>query len=201
MIKIGVTGGIGSGKTIVSEIFKLHGIPIFNADEEAKKLNDSSPIIREQLTLQVADDLYPEDKLDRKKLASIIFHDNEKRAIVNAIIHPVLANRFIEWVNQHAQLPFVVLDAALLIEAGFHRLVDNVIIVQTPKPVRIARVMKRDNSSYDEVEARINSQLSEEEKQKYAHFVISNNDSQSLLVQVSELLSSLDPERPEALHS
>lgn len=201
MIKIGVTGGIGSGKTIVSEIFKLHGIPIFNADEEAKKLNDSSPIIREQLTLQVADDLYPEDKLDRKKLASIIFHDNEKRAIVNAIIHPVLANRFIEWVNQHAQLPFVVLDAALLIEAGFNRLVDNVIIVQTPKPVRIARVMKRDNSSYDEVEARINSQLSEEEKQKYAHFVISNNDSQSLLVQVSELLSSLDPERPEALHS
>ncbi|MDR2816678.1 MAG: dephospho-CoA kinase [Proteiniphilum sp.] len=188
MIKIGVTGGIGSGKSVVSEIFRLHGIPLYNADREAKKLNDSSPYIREQLTLHFGDDLYAGDKLDRKKLASVIFHDNRKRAIVNSIIHPELAGHFAEWSRQRERHPAVVLDAALLIEAGFRLFVDKVIVVYAPKELRIARVMQRDRLPRSEVEARMNSQMPEEEKIKHADYVIRNDNSLSLIKQVSELV-------------
>lgn len=191
MIKIGITGGIGSGKSVVSEIFHLYGIPLYNADQEAKKLNDSSPYIREQLTLQFGDDLYVDDKLDRKKLASIIFHDDHKLAIVNSIIHPELARHFTEWCRQREHYPVVVLDAALLIEAGFHLLVDRVIAVYAPKELRIARVMQRDRSPHSEVEARMNSQLPEEEKIKHADYVIWNDNSHSLIKQVSELVKKI----------
>lgn len=188
MIKIGITGGIGSGKSVVSEIFRLHGIPVYNADQEAKKLNDSSPYIREQLTLQIGEGLYIDDKLDRKKLASIIFHDSRKLAIVNSIIHPELARHFTEWCRLREHCPMVILDAALLIEAGFHQFVDKVVMVQAPKELRIARVMQRDRSARNEVEARMNSQLAEEEKIKYADYVICNDNRHSLINQASELM-------------
>lgn len=188
MIKIGITGGIGSGKSVVSELFRLHGIPLYNADREAKKLNDSSPYIRAQLTQQIGEDLYINDKLDRKKLASIIFHDSSKLAIVNSIIHPELARHFTEWCRMREHCPMVILDAALLIEAGFHQFVDKVVMVQAPEELRIARVIKRDRSARNEVEARMNSQLPEEEKIKYADYVICNDNRHSLIKQVSELM-------------
>ncbi|RNC64170.1 dephospho-CoA kinase [Proteiniphilum sp. X52] len=188
MIKIGITGGIGSGKSVVSELFRLHGIPVYNADQEAKKLNDSSPYIRGQLTQQFGEDLYVNDKLNRKKLASIIFHDSRKLALVNSIIHPELARHFTEWSRMREHCPMVILDAALLIEAGFHHFVDKVVMVQAPKELRIARVMQRDRSPRHEVEARMDSQLPEEEKIKYADYVICNDNSHSLIKQVSELM-------------
>lgn len=192
MIKIGVTGGIGSGKSVVSEIFHLNGTPLYNADEEAKKLNDISPLIREQLSFQFGKNLYTDGKLDRKKLASIIFHDDRKLAIANSIIHPELAKHFTEWCRQRAQHPMVVLDAALLIEAGFHHLVDKVIAVYAPEELRIARVMQRDRATRSEVKARMNSQLPEEEKLKYADYVICNDNKHSLIKQVTEVISKLD---------
>ncbi|SCD22079.1 dephospho-CoA kinase [Proteiniphilum saccharofermentans] len=191
MIRIGITGGIGSGKSVVSEIFHLHGIPLYNADLEAKKLNDSSPYIREQLTLQIGKDLYIDDKLDRKKLASIIFHDSRKLAIVNSIIHPELARHFTAWCLQRRHYPMVILDAALLIEAGFHQFVDKVIMVQAPKELRIERVIQRDGSVRNEVEARMDSQLPEEEKIKYADYVICNDNRHSLIRQVSDLMKEV----------
>lgn len=192
MIKMGITGGIGTGKSVVSDIFHLHGIPLYNADREAKKLNDSSPYIRAQLTLQIGEDLYTEDKLDRKKLASIIFHDSRKLAIVNSIIHPELARHFTEWCRQReCSYPMVILDAALLIEAGFYQFVDKVVMVQAPKELRIARVMQRDRSTRDEVEARMNSQLPEEEKIKYADYLICNDNRHSLIHQVAEVIKKV----------
>lgn len=191
MIKIGITGGMGSGKSVVSEIFRLYGAPLFNADDEAKKLNDSSPYIREQLTLQFGEDLYANGRLDRKKLASIIFQDNRKLAIANSIIHPELAKHFTEWCRQREDHPVVILDAAILIEAGFHRFVNKVIVVYAPKALRIARVMQRDRSARSEVEARMNSQLPEEEKMKFADHVIYNDNSHSLIKQVSELMKKV----------
>lgn len=188
MIRIGITGGIGSGKSVVSEIFRLHGIPLYNADMEAKKLNDSSSYIREQLIRQFGKDLYMDDRLDRKKLASIIFHDSHQLAIVNSIIHPELAKHFTGWCQQRKNYPMVVLDAALLIEAGFHQFVDKVIMVQAPRELRIARVMQRDRLALNEVEARMNSQLSEEEKIKYADFVICNDNRHSLIRQAAEIM-------------
>ena len=191
MIRIGITGGIGSGKSVVSEIFRLHGIPLYNADMEAKKLNDSSSYIREQLIRQFGKDLYMDDSLDRKKLASIIFHDSHQLAIVNSIIHPELAKHFTGWCQQRENYPMVVLDAALLIEAGFHQFVDKVIMVQAPRELRIARVMQRDRLALNEVEARMNSQLSEEEKIKYADFVICNDNRHSLIQQTSEIMKKM----------
>lgn len=188
MITIGITGGIGSGKSVVSEIFRLHGIPLYNADREAKKLNDSSSYIREQLTRQFGEDIYRDGLLDRKKLAAIIFQDSHQLSFVNSIIHPELAKHFAGWCQQRANYPMVVLDAALLIEAGFHQFVDKVIMVQAPKALRIARVMQRDGMGVDEVEARMKSQLPEEEKMKYADFVICNDNKHSLIHQVSEVV-------------
>jgi dephospho-CoA kinase len=192
MIKIGITGGIGSGKSVVSEIFRLYDIPLYNADREAKKLNDSSPYIREQLTLQLGEDIYAGGKLDRKKLASIIFHDNSKLSVVNSIIHPVLAAHFTEWCRQREHHSMVVLDAALLIESGFHRLVDKIIVVHAPEALRIERVMQRDLSTRGEVIARINSQLPEREKIKHADYLICNDNRHSLIQQVSDVIRRLE---------
>lgn len=191
MIKIGVTGGIGSGKSVVCDIFRLHGIPVFDADKEAKNLNDTSPVIREQITRHFGESLYSGSKLNRKKFASLIFHDEEKLTIANSIIHPVLAKYFTEWCLQREDQPLVIIDAALLIEAGFHRFVDSVITVSTPANVRIERVMKRDHTTRREVEARMKNQISEEEKIKLANVVIHNDNRQSLIRQVDDFLQSL----------
>jgi len=191
MIKVGVTGGIGSGKSVVCDIFRLHGIPVFDADNEAKNLNDTSPIIREKLTRHFGETLYSDDKLNRKLFARLIFHDEEKRAIANAIIHPAVADYFTEWCQQREEQPYLIIDAALLIEAGFHCLVDKVIIVSSPADIRIERVMKRDHTTLSEVEARMKNQLSEEEKIKYADVVIYNDNRQPLIEQVDDFLQSL----------
>lgn len=191
MIKIGITGGIGSGKSVVSEIFHLYGVPLYNADKEAKKLNDTSPIIREQLTSQFGENLYINNKLNRKKLASIIFHDNQKLAIANGIIHPELAKHFNEWCSQREKEPLIVLEAALLIEAGFYRFVDKIIMVQAPEELRVQRVIQRDQSTTGDVEARIKSQLPEKEKSLFADFIICNDNKQSLIKQVNSLMEKI----------
>lgn len=185
MMKIGVTGGIGSGKSVVCTIFRLQGIPVFDADKEAKKLNDTSPFIREQIVYHFGEKLYSDGKLNRNRFASLIFQDKEKLAIANAIIHPVLANNFTEWCRQRNNHPVVVIDAALLFEAGFHRLVEKVITVTAPEEIRLERVMKRDQTGRSEVEARMRNQLSEEEKIAQSDFVIYNDNRQSLIQQVS----------------
>ena len=190
MIKIGVTGGIGSGKTVVSTLFRLHDIPVFNADKVARELNDSSPFIRAQLIFHFGEELYSGTRLNRKQLASLIFQDKEKLAIVNNIIHPVVSSSFNEWCSERNDHSLVVIDAAVLIEAGFHRIVDKVITVTAPQAMRIERVMKRDQSARHEVEVRMRHQLSDEEKIKQSDFVIYNDNRQSLIAQVDALLLS-----------
>ncbi|MDR0421794.1 MAG: dephospho-CoA kinase [Proteiniphilum sp.] len=191
MIRIGVTGGIGSGKSVVSEIFRLHGIPLYNADREAKALNDSSPRIREQLSRLFGEDLYAGGRLDRKKLASLIFYDDRKLNAVNVIIHPELAHHFAGWCRQRERFPMTVLDAALLFESGFHRLVDRTVTVHAPEELRIDRVMRRDGMTRDAVMARINSQWPEEEKMRRADYLICNDSSHSLIRQVAGVINSI----------
>lgn len=191
MIKIGITGGMGSGKSVLSELFRLYDIPVFDADKVAKQLNDTSPEIREALSLHFGADLYSSGKLDRRKLAAIIFHDRQKRALANAIIHPVLADTFIKWCSERVAYPYLVLDAALLIEAGFHHYVDQVITVWSPREMRIKRVMQRDHTDRDAVEARMRSQMAEEEKIKMANTVIYNDNHHSLIEQCADYLESL----------
>ncbi|HHU42386.1 MAG TPA: dephospho-CoA kinase [Fermentimonas caenicola] len=191
MIRIGVTGGIGSGKSIVCDIFRIYDIPVFDADIEAKRLNDTSQTIRRQLIHHFGPDIYENDRLNRRRFAELIFSNDQNIKIANSIIHPVVADCFLEWCNSYRECPVVVIDAALLIEAGFNQFVDKVITVYTPEETRIERVMKRDGVSREQVEARMFNQMPEEEKVKHSDYVIYNDSSHSLIEQVSKILDEL----------
>lgn len=188
MIKLGITGGIGSGKTVVCEVLRLHNIPVYDADLEAKNLNDTSSVIREKLTQAFGAALYNGDKLNRKKLANIIFTHEENLRQANSIIHPELTKHFIAWAEQKNNHPVVAMDAAVLFEAGFQSVVDFSITVVAPMETRVSRAMKRDNSTREQIESRIKSQMSDEEKIKLSDFVIFNDDNHSVLEQISKIL-------------
>lgn len=193
MIKLGITGGIGSGKTVVSEIFRVMDIPVFDADTEAKKLNDTSSVVRGKLTSHFGEDLYSDGILDKKKFAQIIFSSEENTRIANSIIHPELAKEYNKWADAHMHHPFTVIDAALLLEAGYNRFVDKVITVLSPENLRVERVQKRDNLSLEQIEARMSKQMSNEEKIRLSDFLIYNDNKHSLLLQVNEVLHKLRP--------
>lgn len=193
MITVGVTGGIGSGKSVVCDIFRLHGVPVYDADSEAKKLNDTSPVIRAGLSRHFGEELYREGRLDRKAFASIIFQDKQKLATANAIIHPELAKDFLTWCGrQEKQLhSMAIIDAALLFEAGFNQWLNKTITVYAPKDIRLQRTITRDLSSADKVEERMNAQLPDEEKIRRSDFTIYNDNSHSLILQVAEIMQKL----------
>ena len=191
MIKLGVTGGIGSGKSVVCDVFRLHDIPVFDADREAKKLNDTSPVIREKLINNFGPDLYQGNKLDRKKLANLIFNNAENLRITNAIIHPELAKYFEKWVDQRKHHAVIAIDAAVLYEAGFQSLLDKTIVVMAPLKIRIERAAKRDRLSKEQITARANSQMNDEEKAGLADFIIHNDGRHSLLEQVAQILQDV----------
>lgn len=191
MIKVGITGGIGSGKSIVSELFRLHGVPVLDADKEAKLLNDNSPRIKEGLTRYFGAELYEKGNLDRAKLAALIFQDKQNLKLANSIIHPVLAERFIEWSRELENHPIVAIDAAVLFEAKFERYVDQVVTVFAPVEERLQRVTRRDGIERGQVVARMEHQIPEEEKIRMADHVIYNDGHHSLVQQVAELLGRL----------
>lgn len=191
MITVGITGGIGSGKSVVSELFRLQGIPVFDADSEAKRLNDTSPVIRKELTTLFGKDLYAGGSLNRKQLATLIFADRQKVEAVNAIVHPVLAQHFIGWCSRHQDHPVVMIEAALLFEAGFVRYLNKVITVFAPESIRLARVVQRDYTTREAVEERMKYQMPEEEKVERSDYVIRNDGSQSLILQTATILDEL----------
>jgi len=195
MIKIGITGGIGSGKSVVSELLKLYDIPIYNADMEAKRLNDESPLIREKLTQYFGENLYASGKLDKQKFAQIIFNDPEKLRIANSVIHPELQKDFLRWVEIHSDSEIVAMEAALLFEANFQSMFDSVVTVYAPMSLRITRASQRDNTTPEKIEERMRHQFPDEEKAKLSDFVIFNDEKYSLIRQVSDLISQIKENR------
>lgn len=191
MVKIGITGGIGSGKSIVSMLFQLHGIPVYNADIETKKLNNTSPIIREQLIENFGADVYVNNLLDKKKFANIIFNDPQKLKIANAIIHPEVLKHFTDWCAQHSDQSIVAMEAAILFESNFHIHLDKVVTVYSPLNLRVERVSQRDNISKDMVDSRIQHQMPEKEKIGMAEYVIVNDYKNSLIEQVENLIEDI----------
>lgn len=192
MITLGVTGGIGSGKSVVCEVLRLHNIPVYDADVEAKNLNDTSSVIREKLIEAFGSELYPNNKLDRQKFARLIFNNEDNLRRANSIIHPELAKHFLEWTKQHRHCPIVAMDAAVLLEAGFQQVLDKIIVVLAPLDTRIERALKRGNLSKEQITARANNQMSDEEKVKHADFIIHNDGKQSLLAQISKILQIIE---------
>ncbi|MDR2949163.1 MAG: dephospho-CoA kinase [Prevotella sp.] len=191
MIKLGITGGIGSGKSTVSEIFSLCNVPVYIADIESKKLVVSSPVIREKLIQLFGEELYANGVLNKALLASHIFNDKNKLETVNTIIHPEVGNDFNKWIKNHSQYPIVAHEAAILFESGFDKMMDKIVMVYTPLEIRIQRTMLRDNISREKVLERIQNQMPDEEKAKLSDFVIVNDNTISLIEQVTSIIKQL----------
>ncbi|WP_343318542.1 dephospho-CoA kinase [Sphingobacterium multivorum] len=182
-MKIGITGGIGSGKTFICQLFRALGVPVYNADEEAKKLMNTDLRIKERLIAEFGEQTYKEGKLDRAFLAEQIFSDKTKLERVNGIVHPVVIQAAKDWAEQQ-KFRYSLKEAALLFESGSYKDLDYTILVTAPLPVRLKRVMERDAVTEEQVMERMNKQLPDEEKLKMADFVIVNDGTTPLLPQV-----------------
>ena len=191
VIKIGITGGIGSGKSVVSKLLRAMSIPVYLSDDEAKRLTATDETIRKELTALLGDELYQGNVLNKSLLAGYLFASPENAARVNAIIHPVVKQDFRRWCKENASSSILAMESAILIEAGFAPEVDAVVMVYAPKEVRIRRAMKRDGASRKQIEQRIQNQMDDEAKRAKADYTIINDDKTPLIPQVFRLLFSV----------
>ena len=188
MKKIGITGGIGSGKSTVCEIFKLLGVPVFHADIEAKILQNNDLNIKILLVNLLGDDIYtPDGILDRKKMARVIFNDPKLLAAVNGIIHPAVRKCFQNWCGNYQLMPYVLYEAAILFESGYASDFDRNILIIADEKSRIERVIKRDKTTEDIIEQRIKNQMTDIEKAKKADYIIENNNQCLIIPQIIKL--------------
>ncbi|MFL9484136.1 dephospho-CoA kinase [Chitinophagaceae bacterium LWZ2-11] len=190
MLKIGITGGIGSGKSTISRIFKTFGIPVFDADSVAKNIMQEDEVLKQQVKETFGDESYKEGKLDRKYLANIVFNDAHQLELLNSIVHPATIRAATNWMKLQ-KTDYVIKEAALLFEAGSAGDLDYVIGVYAPQYVRIKRVMSRDNISREDVLARMNKQIDEELKMKLCDFVIVNDSRTAVIPQVLKVHEEL----------
>jgi dephospho-CoA kinase len=187
MIKVAVTGGIGSGKTTVCNVFSKLGVPVFNADKAARYLINNDELIILQLKELFGSNIYlNNNEIDRNKLAKIIFNDNFALKEVNKIIHPEVRKEFAKWVL-NKEKPYVIQEAAILFENNQESFFDCVITVTAPVGIRIKRVVKRDGIDEDEVFSRVKNQLDDEIKIKKSHFIIENDGLKLILPQIIKI--------------
>jgi dephospho-CoA kinase len=190
MIKIGITGGIGSGKSVVSSLFNIYDIPVYLADIEGKRLSDESSDIRKKLVDLFGEEIYIDNKLDRPKLASFIFSNEKLMEKVNKIIHSVINKDFKYWVR-HQDARLCALESAILFESGFEKEMNVVLMVYAPVELRLTRVMQRDNFTEAEVMKRMNRQMSDVLKREKSDYVIVNNDIQPLIPQIEAFIKTI----------
>jgi len=186
MLRIGLTGGIGSGKTVVAKVFETLGIPVYYADDAAKKLMSTDKELKAAIIKNFGEESYRHGELNRKHIASIVFNDSGKLTLLNSLTHPVTIRDAEEWMKRQTS-PYIIKEAALLFESGAGKILDQVIGVFAPLPLRIKRVMARDHSTEEEIMKRINRQMNEEEKMKRCDYVITNNEEELVIPQVLEL--------------
>ena len=194
MVVIGMTGGIGCGKSYVSAKMQLRGIPVYDSDTRAKLITATDPVLKLELTRLVGPTLYCPcgcGVMQKEVLAKFIFGNPENMAKVNAIIHPRVKEDFRRWADAHASKDFCILESAILFESGFDGEVDFTVCVDAPSKLRISRCMKRDNATREAVVKRIESQMDQEEKCSRADFVIVNDDVQPLEPQIDALLDNV----------
>lgn len=190
-IKIGITGGIGSGKSVVSHLLQIMGIPVYISDVESKRVTAADSFIRRGLCELVGEAVFCAGELNKSLLASYLFASPDNARRVNDIIHPRVKEDFRRWVDRHAGFDMVGMESAILIEAGFAGEVDIIVMVSAPLEIRVERVLQRDKSSRELVMQRIRHQMCDEEKKKNAGFVIVNDGERPLIPQVLELISFL----------
>ncbi|MCL4120097.1 UNVERIFIED_CONTAM: hypothetical protein GTU68_066196 [Idotea baltica] len=190
MINVGLTGGIGSGKTTVTKYFKKLGIPVYLADIEAKKLMSSSKVIKRKLIQAFGDLAYINGELNRPYLANLVFNDKEKLATINSIIHPKVAKNYLKWFNKQ-NAAYCIQENAIIFENNKADQFDFIINVSAPLDIRIERVIKRDTSSKEQILARINNQWDDEKKNNLADFVIENIEMENTKKQVKQIHQKL----------
>jgi dephospho-CoA kinase len=188
MLKIGITGNIGSGKTTVSKVFEVLGIPVFYADTAAKNIMTADPELVSDIKKTFGDAAYFADgSLDRKYIANIVFNDDKELAKLNALTHPAVFRAFDSWVAGIKNAPYVIKEAALLFESTSYKMCDFSVLVTAPLELRIDRVTKRDHTTRAEVEAREAKQFTETKKRELADYIIDNDDTQLVIPQVLKL--------------
>jgi len=187
MKKVGVTGGIGSGKSLVCKIFRCLNVPVFSADDEAMILLETDLEIRLALTGFFGKELFLSGKLNKQMLAGLIFNDKKNMNIVNNAIHPAVLERFAEWCTCQTKSAYVIMEAAIIFETGTDRFLDKVINISVPEVIRIERVCKRDGVSKEKVIERINNQLTENKRKEKADINLVNDGKKMLLPQILEV--------------
>ena len=187
---VGITGGIGAGKSIVSRIFEILGIPKYDADSRAKILMNSDSQLRKSITLLFGTEAYKDDHLNRQFIAAKAFENKSLLTQLNELVHPVVGSDFKLWVKKQST-PYILKEAALLFESDSYKSLDKIITVTAPEAIRIERVMSRDGRSKDQVKSIISNQMSEEEKADRSDYVIANDDKQMVIPQILSIHSDL----------
>jgi dephospho-CoA kinase len=190
MYKVGITGGIGSGKSTVAKIFEVLGIPVYYADDAARQLMETNLQIKEQLINTFGANCYSEKGLNRQYLRELIFSDTNNTKKINSIVHPVTIADADAWLAKQTT-PYALKEAALIFESDAHLRLDAIIGVHAPKQLRIARVIQRDKITEVEVIARMDKQMDEDKKMSLCHYVIKNNEEELLITQVLKLHQTL----------
>lgn len=187
---IGLTGGIGSGKTTVANYIKSLGIPVYIADEEAKKIMETREVV-DLIREAFGKEIISENKIIREKLAQLVFNHPDKLQKLNDIVHPLVRSHFNHWVKNHADFPFIVKEAAILFESGSYKYCDSIITVTAPLEIRLQRVIDRDKATRESVLSRMKNQWSEEEKIGKSDYVIHNLTLEDTKNQVDNILKLL----------
>ena len=187
---IGLTGGIGSGKTTVANHFRVAGIPVYIADDEARKIMQSDEINAE-IKKKFGDTVFDNGILNREKLSGIVFNDPEKLKLLNAIIHPAVKKHFSSWILNHKNTPYIIYEAAILFESGSYKDCDIIITVTAPLELRIQRVIQRDKTTRENVLSRINMQWNDEKRIEKSDFVIENDTTEIAKSAVDKILKIL----------
>ena len=190
MLRVGLTGGIGSGKSTVAKIFEVLGIPVYYADAAAKRLMNEDDELKKNIIAHFGRESYENDQLNRSYISSLVFNNKEKLELLNSLTHPATIRDANKWMQRQTS-PYTIKEAALIFESGSAEHLDHVIGVYTPAPLRIQRIMQRDNTTREEVLQRMSRQIDEDIKMRLCDSIIINDEQQLLIPQVLELHEKL----------
>jgi dephospho-CoA kinase len=186
MIRVGLTGNMGTGKSIVCRIFETLGIPVYHSDDEAKKFL-TDPEIIQRLVKKFGKEILTGSVIDRKKMAAIVFNNENQLAYLNSVIHPLVKEDLLGWIKLHQSHSYIIQEAAILFESGFYKEFDKIIIVVSPTELAMNRIQQRDNLSPDDIRKRMKHQTDQDDKLKLCDFVIYNDEKHLLIPQVLEI--------------
>lgn len=187
MLKVGLTGNIGSGKSYVGKVFSALGVPVYISDVKARIMMDQNPVLVKRIKESFGERIYRDGLLDTELLASIAFESKSKIETLNSIVHPFVRDDFEKWCNQYLNKPYVLIESAIVFESGLNKMLDKIIVVTAPEKLREQRVISRDGMTHEKFQARQQFQTDEEIKKAQADFVIVNDGIRPLLNQITEI--------------